>query len=237
MKQELVIDDIPGECRVALLEDDIVVEVDIDRTSHHSQIGNIYWGRADSVVASLQAAFLTLDDGPQGFLSVRESQALYPPDGGRRPRIETIIHEGQWVLVQVTKDAVGDKGPRLTANPSLAGRFLVAMPQNPRAGGVSRRIDGEDRDEVKKVLSELTMPEGMGVIVRTAGVGRSTEEMQWDLDYLTQVWSAIERAAGENKAPFLIYQESNIVIRALRDPRIRRGRFESQPCQKLAAYP
>ena len=127
MKQELFIDDIPGECRVALLEDGVVVEVDIDRSSHHSQIGNIYWGRADSVVASLQAAFLTLDDGPQGFLSVREANTLYPKDGGGRPRIETIIHEGQWVLVQVSKDSIGDKGPRLTANPSMAGNYYFKV--------------------------------------------------------------------------------------------------------------
>ena len=150
MKQELVIDDTPGECRVALLEDDVVVEVDIDRSAHHSQIGNIYWGRADSVVPSLQAAFLTLDDGPQGFLSVRDAAALYPEDGPKRPRIETIIHEGQWVLVQVTKDTSGDKGPRLTATPSMAGRFLVYQPLR---GGIAISSRISDDDERKRLIA------------------------------------------------------------------------------------
>ncbi|MEM7565213.1 MAG: Rne/Rng family ribonuclease, partial [Pseudomonadota bacterium] len=140
-----------------------------------------------------------------------------PKDDKGKPAIKDALKVDQEIIVQVEKEERGNKGAALTSFISLAGRFLVAMPQNPRAGGVSRRIEGEDRDELKKVLDELKLPDGMGVIVRTAGVGRSSEEMQWDLDYLTQVWTAIEKAAGERKAPFLIYQESDIVVRALRD--------------------
>ena len=219
MKQELVIDDIPGECRVALLEDDIVVEVDIDRTSHHSQIGNIYWGRADSVVASLQAAFLTLDDGPQGFLSVRESRALYPPDGGRRPRIETIIHEGQWVLVQVTKDAVGDKGPRLTANPSLAGRFLVYQPFKDGIAISSRIQDEDERDRLTSAMQDVIDKVGCdgGFIIRTIAAGADRDVLTHEAESLARQWAEIDTAAPTGGRPACVHEDLVPRERALRD--------------------
>src|SRR5699024_10802215 len=125
--------------------------------------------------------------------------------------------KGQEVIVQVEKEERGNKGAALTTFLSLAGRYLVLMPNNPRAGGVSRRITGDERNELREILNQVMVPTGMGVIVRTAGVGRSAEELQWDLDYLVQVWEAIQEAANQRKAPFLVYQESNVIIRALRD--------------------
>ena len=219
MKQELMIDDIPGECRVALLENGVVVEVDIDRSSRHSQIGNVYWGRADSVVASLQAAFLTLDSGPQGFLSVREANTLYPKDGGKRPRIETIIHEGQWVLVQVTKDSDGDKGPRLTANPSIAGRFLVYQPMKEGIAISSRIRNEEERtrltDAMQQVLNEVEC-EG-GFIIRTVAEGADLDVLTHEATQLTREWAAIDTNPPTGGNPACVYKDLAPRERALRD--------------------
>jgi ribonuclease E len=209
------------ELRVAMVNGQKLYDLDIEVPSREQKKGNIYKGKITRVEPSLEAAFVNYGAERHGFLPFKEIAKQYfgdvPRDNNGKPILKDALKVDQQIVVQVEKEERGNKGAALTSFISLAGRFLVAMPQNPRAGGVSRRIEGEDRDELKKVLSELTMPEGMGVIVRTAGVGRSTEEMQWDLDYLTQVWKAVEKAADEKKAPFLIYQESDIVIRALRD--------------------
>jgi len=209
------------ELRVAMVEGQRLYDLDIEVPFREQKKSNIYKGKITRIEPSLEAAFVNYGADRHGFLPFKEISKIYfkenAKDDNGKLSIKDAIKVDQEIIVQIEKEERGNKGAALTSFISLAGRFLVAMPQNPRAGGVSRRIEGEDRDSVKKVLSEINMPEGMGVIVRTAGVGRSTEEMQWDLDYLSQVWVAIEKAATEQKAPFLIYQESNIVIRALRD--------------------
>jgi len=209
------------ELRVAMVNGQKLYDLDIEVPSREQKKSNIYKAKITRVEPSLEAAFVNYGAERHGFLPFKEIAKQYygdaPRDDGGKPILKDALKVDQEIIVQVEKEERGNKGAALTSFISLAGRFLVAMPQNPRAGGVSRRIEGEDRDELKKVLSGLEMPEGMGVIVRTAGVGRSLEEMQWDLDYLTQVWASIEKAASEQKAPFLIYQESDIVIRALRD--------------------
>ena len=209
------------EVRVAMVNGQRLYDLDIEVPSREQKKSNIYKGKITRVEPSLEAAFVNYGADRHGFLPFKEISKQYYREGVKTESgkigIKDAIKVDQEVIVQIEKEERGNKGAALTTFISLAGRFLVAMPQNPRAGGVSRRIEGEDRDELKKVLSELEMPENMGVIVRTAGVGRSTEEMQWDLDYLNQVWTAIETAGNEKPAPFLIYQESDIVIRALRD--------------------
>ncbi|MEM7563907.1 MAG: Rne/Rng family ribonuclease [Pseudomonadota bacterium] len=209
------------ELRVAMVNGQKLYDLDIEVPSREQKKSNIYKGKITRVEPSLEAAFVNYGAERHGFLPFKEIAKQYfsdaPKDDKGKPAIKDALKVDQEIIVQVEKEERGNKGAALTSFISLAGRFLVAMPQNPRAGGVSRRIEGEDRDELKKVLDDLKLPDGMGVIVRTAGVGRSSEEMQWDLDYLTQVWTAIEKAAGERKAPFLIYQESDIVVRALRD--------------------
>jgi ribonuclease E len=209
------------ELRVAMVNGQKLYDLDIEVPSREQKKSNIYKGKITRVEPSLEAAFVNYGAERHGFLPFKEIAKQYygdaPRDDGGKPILKDALKVDQEIVVQVEKEERGNKGAALTSFISLAGRFLVAMPQNPRAGGVSRRIEGEDRDELKKVLAGLEMPEGMGVIVRTAGVGRSVEEMQWDLDYLTQVWASIEKAADSKKAPFLIYQESDIVIRALRD--------------------
>ncbi len=209
------------ELRVAMVDGQKLYDLDIEVPSREQKKSNIYKGKITRVEPSLEAAFVNYGAERHGFLPFKEISKQYfgnaPRDEGGKPLLKDALKVDQEIIVQVEKEERGNKGAALTSFISLAGRFLVAMPQNPRAGGVSRRIEGEDRDELKKVLADLDMPEGMGVIVRTAGVGRSSEEMQWDLDYLTQVWKAIETAASEKPAPFLIYQESDIVVRALRD--------------------
>src|SRR5690606_22273348 len=172
---------------------------------------------------SLEAAFVQYGSERHGFLPFKEiARSNFQLNGHdeediKNLSIRDLIKEGQEIVVQVDKEERGNKGAALTTFISLAGRYLVLMPNNPRAGGVSRRIEGEDRQEMREVLRELKVPEGMGLIVRTAGVGRSVEELQWDLDYLLQLWQAIQTAAEQRPAPFLIYQESNVIIRALRD--------------------
>ena len=209
------------ELRVAMVDGQRLYDLDIEVPSREQKKSNIYKGKITRIEPSLEAAFVNYGTERHGFLPFKEIAKQYfgdaPRDENGKPLLKDALKVDQEIIVQVEKEERGNKGAALTSFISLAGRFLVAMPQNPRAGGVSRRIEGEDRDELKKVLAELQMPEGMGVIVRTAGVGRSSEELQWDLDYLTQVWGAIEKAADDKPAPFLVYQESDIVVRALRD--------------------
>ncbi|HEX7030535.1 MAG TPA: ribonuclease E [Gammaproteobacteria bacterium] len=220
MKRMLINATQPEELRVAMVDGQKLYDLDIEVPSREQKKANIYKGRITRIEPSLEAAFVDYGSERHGFLPLKEIARSYfregAPDSGRI-NIKEVLREGQEVLVQVEKEERGNKGAALTTFISLAGRFLVLMPNNPRAGGVSRRIEGEDRDEIREALSQMNVPKGMGAIVRTAGVGRSVEELQWDLDYLVTVWEAIQKAADEMKPPVLIYQESNVIIRALRD--------------------
>ncbi len=210
----------PEELRVALVDGQRLYDLDIESSTRKQKKSNIYKGRITRVEPSLEAAFVDYGAERHGFLPLKEiSRSYFDPsvEVSGRVSIQQVLREGQEVVVQVDKEERGNKGAALTTFISLAGRYLVLMPNNPRAGGVSRRIEGDDRSEIRDAMSQLEIPRDMGVIVRTAGVGKSAEELQWDLDYLIQVWSAIEEAAAERKAPFLIYQESSVVIRAIRD--------------------
>ncbi len=210
----------PEELRVALVDGQRLYDLDIESASRVQKKSNIYKGRITRVEPSLEAAFVDYGAERHGFLPLKEISRDYfrsDADLSGRVAIQDVIREGQEVVVQVDKEERGNKGAALTTFISLAGRYLVLMPNNPRAGGVSRRIEGEDRSELRDAMSMLEIPEDMGLIVRTAGVGKSAEELQWDLDYLLQVWRAIDEAAKQRPAPFLIYQESNVVIRAIRD--------------------
>lgn len=202
------------ELRVALVDGQKLYDLDIETPSREQKKANIYKGKITRVEPSLEAAFVDYGAERHGFLPFKEitKQNFNGKNNGKEG-----LREGQEILIQVDKEERGTKGAALTTYISLAGRYLVLMPNNPRAGGVSRRIEGEDRQEIREIISQLDTPAGMGMIVRTAGVGRSMEEIQWDLDYLLQVWDSIQKAADSAKAPFLVYQESNIIIRALRD--------------------
>jgi len=209
------------EVRVAMVDGQQLYDLDIEIPSQGQKKANVYKGKITRIEPSLEAAFVDYGAERHGFLPFKEISRNYFSEEALksqgRPDIKTAISEGQEVVVQVEKEERGNKGAALTTFISLAGRFLVLMPNNPRAGGVSRRIEGEDRNIIRESLSQLDIPSGMGLIVRTAGVGRSVDELQWDLEYLMQLWSAIEKAASERAAPFLIYQESNAIVRALRD--------------------
>jgi ribonuclease E len=210
----------PEELRVAMVDGQKLYDLDIESSARAQKKSNIYKGRITRVEPSLEAAFVDYGAERHGFLPMKEiSRSYFDPkvEFTGRPNIKEVIREGLEVVVQVDKEERGTKGAALTTFISLAGRYLVLMPNNPRAGGVSRRIEGDDRSETREAMSQLEIPTDMGLIVRTAGVGKSAEELQWDLDYLEQVWRAIETAASERPAPFLIYQESNVVIRAIRD--------------------
>ena len=209
------------EIRVAMVDGQQLYDLDVEIPSRESKKANVYKGKITRVEPSLEAAFVDYGAERHGFLPFKEISRSYFTEEALqqqgRPDIKTAIKEGQEVVVQVEKEERGNKGAALTTFISLAGRFLVLMPNNPRAGGVSRRIEGEDRNLIREALSQMDIPNGMGVIVRTAGVGRNVEELQWDLDYLLQLWEAFEKAAAERPAPFLVYQESDVIIRALRD--------------------
>lgn len=220
MKRMLVNATQPEELRVALVDGQKLEDLDIEVPSREQKKANIYKGKITRIEPSLEAAFVDYGSERHGFLPLKEISKEYflsAPVAGERINIREVLKEGQDIVIQVEKEERGTKGAALTTFISLAGRFLVLMPNNPRAGGVSRRITGEDRDLVRDALREVTVPGGMGAIVRTAGVGRSGEELQWDLDYLGSVWEAIKTAALERPSPFLVYQESNAIIRALRD--------------------
>ncbi|BBG30736.1 ribonuclease E [Zymobacter palmae] len=218
MKRILINATQPEELRVALVDGQRLYDLDIESGAREQKKANIYRARITRVEPSLEAAFVDFGAERHGFLPLKEISREYflKDPGNGRPNIRDVIREGQEIIVQVDKEERGNKGAALTTFISLAGRFLVLMPNNPRAGGISRRIEGEDRAQLKDAMNGLTIPDKMGVIVRTAGIGRSTEELQWDLNYLVKVWEAITDAA-QQPAPFLIYRESNVIIRAMRD--------------------
>ncbi|MCG7937640.1 MAG: ribonuclease E [Candidatus Thiodiazotropha lotti] len=220
MKRMLINATQPEELRVAIVDGQKLFNLDIEIPGREQKKANIYKGRITRVEPSLEAAFVDYGAERHGFLPLKEISRSYFTNKARessgRVNIQEALKEGQEVIVQVEKEERGNKGAALTTFISLAGRYLVLMPNNPRAGGVSRRIEGQDRTELREAMSELQIPEDMGLIVRTAGVGKNSEELQWDLDYLIQLWNAIEHSA-EKPAPFLIYQESNVIIRSIRD--------------------
>ena len=208
------------ELRVALVDGQKLYDLSIEIPSREQKKSNIYKGRITRVEPSLEAAFVEYGAQRHGFLPLKEVSKEYfrsQPAGQGRLNIKDLLQEGQELIVQVEKEERGNKGAALTTFISLAGRFLVLMPNNPRAGGVSRRIEGEDRDQMREAMNGLQIPDGMGAIVRTAGVGRSTEELQWDLNNLKTAWDAIVAANDGRPAPFLIFQESDAVTRGLRD--------------------
>ena len=209
------------EIRVAMIEGQYLYDLDIEHPNRAQKKSNIYKGVITRLEPSLEAAFVNYGADRHGFLPFKEiSKDYWNTDGKKiegRPNIRAVLKEGQELLVQVDKEERGNKGAALTTHISLAGRYLVLMPTNPRAGGVSRRIEGEDRHKIRDILSQLDIPEGMGAIVRTAGVGRDLEELTWDMEYLKTLWTAISEANESHPAPVLLYQESNVIIRALRD--------------------
>ncbi len=208
------------ELRVAIVEGQKLVDLDIESATREQRKSNIYKGIITRVEPSLEAAFVDYGEERHGFLPFKEVDKAYfkPGVDVGRARIQDALTEGQDLIVQVEKDERGTKGAALTTYISLAGRYLVLMPNNPRGGGVSRRVEGEERNELRDTLDRLQVPEGMSVIARTAAIGRSVEELQWDLNYLLQLWSAVEGAGKtQDKKPFLIYLESSLVIRAIRD--------------------
>jgi ribonuclease E len=215
----------PEELRVAIVDGQKLIDLDIETAGKEQQKSNIYKAVITRLEPSLEACFVDYGGNRHGFLPFKEiAPQYYQPNAGNRPSIKEAVREGQELLVQVEKDERGNKGAALTTYISLAGRYIVLMPNNPSGGGVSRRIEGEDRNELREVLSHVDVPQGMSIIVRTAGIGRSQAELQWDLDYLKQLWDAIESAAEAEKAPSLIYLESSLVVRAIRDyfnPEIR----------------
>jgi len=207
------------ELRVAIVDGQKLVDLDIESASKEQRKSNIYKGTVTRVEPSLEACFVDYGTERNGFLPFKEiARSVLSVDGEmNRNKIADNLRVGQEIIVQVEKDERGNKGAALTSFISLAGRYLVLMPNNPRGGGVSRRIEGEDRNELRDTLAQLEIPNGMSIIARTAGIGRTAEELQWDLNYLLQLWAAIDGAAKANKAPLLIYQESSLVIRAIRD--------------------
>jgi ribonuclease E len=207
------------ELRVAIVDGQSLFDLDLEIPSKEQKKANIYKGRITRVEPSLEACFVEYGGERHGFLPLKEISRDYFATGvdPHRGGIRELLKEGQDIVVQVEKEERGSKGAALTTFISLAGRYLVLMPNNPRAGGVSRRIEGDDRTNLKEVMDELKLPDDMGLIIRTAGMGRDAEELQWDLDYLLQLWKAISEAALTRPAPFLIYQESKLIIRALRD--------------------
>ncbi|EAZ98031.1 ribonuclease E [Marinobacter sp. ELB17] len=221
MKRMLINATHPEELRVALVDGQRLFDLDIESSSREQKKANIYKGKITRVEPSLEAAFVDFGADRHGFLPLKEiSKEYFKKSPGQiegKVNIKDVIAEGQEVIVQVDKEERGNKGAALTTYISLAGRYLVLMPNNARAGGISRRIEGEERAQLKEAMNQVQVPKSMGIIVRTAGIGRNSEELQWDLDYLVQFWEAITQAAGERKAPFLIHQESNVIIRAVRD--------------------
>lgn len=218
MKRMLINATQPEELRVALVDGQRLYDLDIESGAREQKKANIYRGKITRVEPSLEAAFVDYGADRHGFLPLKEiSREYFVKDVSGRPSIKEVLKEGQEVIVQVDKEERGNKGAALTTFVSLAGRFLVLMPNNPRAGGISRRIEGDERSQLKDAMGQLTVPDKMGLIVRTAGIGRNPEELQWDLDYLVQVWESITTEAAKRPAPFLIYRESNVIIRAMRD--------------------
>ncbi len=219
MKRMLINATQAEELRVAIVDGQSLYDIDIEQPSRENKKSNIYKGRITRLEPSLEAAFVEYGAERHGFLPMKEISRDYFQAGvdPNKGTIRELLREGQEVVVQVDKDERGNKGAALTTFISLAGRYMVLMPNSPTAGGVSRRIEGDDRAELKKAMDALAIPDDMGVIIRTAGVGRDAEELQWDLDYLLSIWRAIAEAALSKPSPFLIYQESRLIVRALRD--------------------
>lgn len=207
------------ELRVAIVDGQRLIDIDIETAGREQRKGNIYKGIITRIEPSLEACFVNYGEERHGFLPFKEISKIYfkPGVDHRHANLRDLLSEGQEIIVQVEKEERGNKGAALTSFISLAGRYLVLMPNNPRGGGISRRIEGDERQELREVMSQLEVPDGMSIIARTAGIGRGSEELQWDLSYLTQLWKAIEEAASSNSAPLLIYLESSLVIRAIRD--------------------
>ena len=206
------------ELRVAIVDGQNLLDLDIETLGKEQRKGNIYKGVITRIEPSLEACFVDYGTDRHGFLPFKEVSRSYFQDyDGGRPRIQDVLKEGMEVIVQVEKDERGNKGAALTTFISLAGRYLVLMPNNPRGGGISRRIEGEERQELKEAMASLNVPRGMSLIARTAGIGRSVEELQWDFNYLLQLWRAIEEAGNAHKEPYLLFMESSLLIRAIRD--------------------
>lgn len=220
MKRMLINATQQEELRVALVDGQRLYDLDIESPGHEQKKANIYKGKITRIEPSLEAAFVDYGAERHGFLPLKEIAREYFPanySSHGRPNIKDVLREGQEVIVQIDKEERGNKGAALTTFISLAGSYLVLMPNNPRAGGISRRIEGDDRTELKEALASLELPDGMGLIVRTAGVGKSAEALQWDLSFRLKHWEAIQKAAESRPAPFLIHQESNVIVRAFRD--------------------
>lgn len=220
MKRMLINATQQEELRVALVDGQRLYDLDIESPGHEQKKANIYKGKITRIEPSLEAAFVDYGAERHGFLPLKEIAREYFPSNYNshgRPNIKDVLREGQEVIVQVDKEERGNKGAALTTFISLAGSYLVLMPNNPRAGGISRRIEGDDRTELKEALGSLELPDGMGLIVRTAGVGKSADALQWDLAFRLKHWEAIKKAAEGRSAPFLIHQESNVIVRAFRD--------------------
>src|SRR5258706_2887096 len=208
------------ELRVAIVDGQKLVDLDIESAGKEQRKSNIYKGVITRVEPSLEAVFVDYGAERHGFLPFKEVAKQFMVNDGAefgRSKMATHLKNGSELIVQVDKDERGNKGAALTTYISLAGRYLVLMPNNPPCGGVSRRIAGESRNEMREVIDQLEIPDGMSLIARTAGIGRSAEELQCDLNYLLQLWHAIDKAAEEEKAPCLIYLESSLVVRAIRD--------------------
>ena len=221
MKKMLINATHAEEMRVALVDGQKLYDLDIENRTRLQKKANIYVGKVTRVEPSLEAAFVDFGAERHGFLPLKEIAREYfyrnPSEVSGKMSIKDVVKEGTRLIVQVDKEERGNKGAALTTFISLAGRYMVLMPNNPRAGGISRRIEGDDRADLREALSDLEIPNGMGVIIRTAGIGRSAEELQWDLNYLAQLWESISKAGEDNRQPVLLYQESNVIIRAVRD--------------------
>ncbi|ABE55582.1 RNAse E [Shewanella denitrificans OS217] len=220
MKRMLINATQSEELRVALVDGQQLYDLDIESPGHEQKKSNIYKGKITRVEPSLEAAFVDYGADRHGFLPLKEIAREYFPKGYSfqgRPNIKEVVQEGQQVIVQIDKEERGNKGAALTTFISLAGSYLVLMPNNPRAGGISRRIEGDERTELKEAMADLEVPNGMGLIVRTAGVGKEANELKWDLKVLQHHWDAIQEASQSQNAPFLIHQESNVIVRAIRD--------------------
>ncbi len=221
MKRMLINATQPEELRVALVDGQWLYDLDIENRQREQKKDNIYIGKITRVEPSLEAAFVDYGAERHGFLPLKEISREYfckdPKEVDGRVKIKDVVKEGTHVIVQVDKEERGNKGAALTTFISLAGRYMVLMANNPRGGGISRRIEGDDRSALKNVMSELEVPQGMSVIVRTAGIGREAKELQWDLDNLLRLWSSIKEEASKTKVPNFLFQESNVIIRAIRD--------------------
>ncbi|MCC7151304.1 MAG: ribonuclease E/G, partial [Rubrivivax sp.] len=219
MKRMLINATQPEERRLAIVDGQKLLDFETEIEGREQRKGNIYKAVITRVEQSLEACFVDYGEDRHGFLPFKEISRNYFREGTdvKNAKISDAVKEGDNLLVQVEKEERGNKGAALTTFVSLAGRYLVLMPNNPRGGGVSRRIEGEEREELKDAMDQLEYPKGMSLIARTAGIGRSAAELQWDLNYMLKLWDAIDGAAKAGKGAFLIYQESSLVIRAIRD--------------------